>query len=93
MANHKSAIKRIRQNEKRRQRNRARKTRIKNLIKAVHQAIEEKSIDKAEERLRIAQKIIDRTAAKGTIHHRNAARKISRLMKKVSALKKKAVGE
>ncbi len=89
MANHKSALKRMRQNEKRRLRNKARKTRVKNLIKAINKAIEEKSLETAQEKLRIAQKVIDRTAAKGTLHHRNAARKISRIMKRVNNLSKK----
>ena len=39
MANHKSAIKRAKQSEERRQRNRARKTRMKNVVKAVEEAI------------------------------------------------------
>ncbi len=92
MANHKSALKRIRQNKKRRMRNKSRKTRVKTCIKAVLAAIEEKSPEKALEALRKAQKIIDQTAAKGTLHKRNAARKISRLTKKVAALQK-AAGE
>ncbi len=88
MANHKSALKRIRQNKKRRLRNKARKSRVKTYIKAVLAAIEEKSPEKAAEALKKAQKIIDQTAAKGTLHKRNAARKISRLTKKVVALQK-----
>ncbi len=67
-------------------RNKARKTRIKNLVKAVESAIAENSPDKAKEQLKLAQKIIDRTAAKGTIHKRTAARKISLLNRKVNKL-------
>lgn len=86
MANHKSAMKRARQNKRRRLRNKARKTRIKNLVKALEAAIENKSPDEAKERLRMAQKMIDRTASKGTIHWKTAARKVSRLSKKVNKL-------
>ncbi len=93
MANHKSAIKRIRQNRKRRMRNKMRKTRVKNCIKAVRAALEERSVEKAVEALRTAQKVIDKTAAKGTLHWRNAARKISRLSRKVAALQKEAAAE
>ena len=86
MANHKSALKRIRQNRKRRLRNRSRKSRVKTLVKAVEAAIAEKSPERAREALKIAQKVIDQTAAKGTFHKRTAARKISRLSRKVAAL-------
>ncbi len=90
MANHKSALKRIRQNKKRRLRNRIRKTRIKNLVKAVEAAVADKAVDTAEEKLRMAQKVIDKTSSKGTLHWRTAARKVARLSKKVAALKKAA---
>jgi len=90
LANHKSALKRIRQNKKRRLRNRIRKTRIKNLVKAVEAAVADKAVDTAEEKLRMAQKVIDKTSSKGTLHWRTAARKVARLSKKVAALKKAA---
>ncbi|NPA94824.1 MAG: 30S ribosomal protein S20 [Thermodesulfobacteria bacterium] len=91
MANHKSAIKRVRQNKKRRLRNKMRKTRIKNLTKAVEAAIAENAPEVALERLRKAQSFIDKIGRKkGTIHRRKAARKVSRLYKKVSTLLKTA---
>lgn len=86
MANHKSALKRVRQNENRRVRNKARKTRVKNLTKSAQAALEEKSLVQAVKRLRLAQKVIDQSAARGVLHRRTAARKISRLSKKVQAL-------
>lgn len=86
MANHKSAIKRVKESEKRRQINKSVKTGIKNLIKAVRGAINEKSSDKAKEALAKAIPAIDRSASKGTLHRRNAARKISRLAKQVNTL-------
>ena len=81
MANHKSAIKRARQNEIRRLRNRSVKTRVKNVVKQVRQAVEEKSADAAGSVLVTAQSEIDRAAKKGVLHKRTAARKISRLSK------------
>lgn len=85
MANHKSAIKRANQSEARRLRNRTRKTRMKNVIKSVEDALASKTPETALERLKEAISVIDRTAAKGVIHKNNAARKISRLSRRVSS--------
>ncbi|MGQ9744681.1 MAG: 30S ribosomal protein S20 [Dissulfurimicrobium sp.] len=87
MANHKSALKRIRQNEKRRLRNRSRKTRMKNLIKSLETTLTDKTqtADNLKEQLRLAQKGIDKIASTGSIHWRKAARIISRLTKKTNA--------
>lgn len=93
MANHKSAIKRNRQNLLRRSRNRAIKTRLKNVMKAVDAAILEQSAEKAQEALTAAVPVIQRAAAKGTIHRKNASRKVSRLTKRVNAFVIGAQGE
>lgn len=85
MANHKSALKRARQNEIRRMRNRMTKTVIKNAAKAVRQSVEDKSPE-AVATLTAAKSAIDKAAKKGTIHKRTAARKISRLSKLVNTL-------
>ncbi|MGD8250860.1 MAG: 30S ribosomal protein S20 [Desulfobacterales bacterium] len=85
MANHKSAIKRARQNEKKRTRNRSVKTRVKNVIKETRAAIADGSSGAAADSVRSAQSIIDKAAKKGVIHKRSAARKISRLTKKAAA--------
>ncbi len=79
MANHKSALKRHRQNEKRRLRNRMVKTRVKNVVKAVRQAVEAGDIETARVLLGSATSVLDRAASKKVIHWRAAARKISRL--------------
>ena len=79
MANHKSALKRHRQSLKRRARNRISKTRIKNTVKAVRAAIEEKDIAKATDALKEATSILSKAARKGVIHARQAERRISRL--------------
>ncbi len=54
-------------------------------IKAVNAAIEEDSVEKATEALKAAIPIIDKTAVKGAIHRKNAARKVSKLTKHVNA--------
>ena len=87
MANHKSAIKRAKQNEVRRFRNRSRKTRMKNVIKGVEEALASNSTENATERLKEAVSIIDRTARKGVIHKNRAARQISKLTRKVNSLR------
>lgn len=86
MANHKSALKRVRQNKKRQLRNKSQKTKIKNIVKALEAAITEKSPAEVQEHMRLAQKAIAKTAAKGTIHKRTASQEISRLSKKVQVL-------
>jgi small subunit ribosomal protein S20 len=67
LADHKSAIKRARQNEKRRLRNKSSKTRIKNIVKGVRQTVSEKSNEAALAELDIAKSIIDNAAKKGVI--------------------------
>ncbi len=86
MANHKSALKRARQNEVRRIRNKSTKTRIKNIVKDVRLAVSEKSTDSALTKLDTAKSIIDNAAKKGVIHKKSASRKISRLSKIVNAI-------
>ena len=86
MANHKSALKRARQNEERRMRNKSTKTRIKNIVKDVRLAVSEKSKESALTELDTAKSIIDKAAKKGVIHKKTASRKISRLSKIVNAI-------
>jgi small subunit ribosomal protein S20 len=81
LANHKSAIKRARQNEIRRIRNRAVKTRVKSVVKNVRQAAAEGSGEPLDAQLKQAQSAIDKAAKKGVIHKRTAARKVARLAK------------
>ena len=86
MANHKSALKRARQNEKRRLRNKSSKTKIKNIVKGVRQTVSEKSNETALAELNIAKSIIDNAAKKGVIHRKTASRKISRLSRLVNTI-------
>lgn len=87
MANHKSALKRAKQNEIRRLRNKESKTRVKNLVKEVRVAASEASAEESAAKLKMAKSSIAKAAKKGAIHKRTAARKISRLDKLVNSLK------
>ncbi|NIA19368.1 MAG: 30S ribosomal protein S20 [Xanthomonadaceae bacterium] len=80
MANHKSALKRMRQNEKRRLRNRQVVSHMRSSIKKFRLAAEEGgSTETLQESLRQVSVIIDKAASKGVIPRNNASRKISRL--------------
>lgn len=87
MATHKSALKRSKQSKEKRLRNRNVKSNLKTTMKAVSAAIEEKDPKKAQEVLSKVTPVINKAASKGVIHKKNAARKISRLTRKVNALK------
>ena len=87
MAHSLSAKKRVRQNDKRRARNRARKADLRGEIKTFTAAIAAGDVAKAEQELRAVVVKLDRTAAKHTIHKNAAARKRSRLTKRLNALK------
>jgi len=80
----KSVLKRIRQSEKRRQRNQAWETKIKTSVKKVQEAIAKNEKELVQNGLKEAVKIISKAASKGIIHKNTASRKISRLMKKVN---------
>jgi small subunit ribosomal protein S20 len=57
---------------------------VKGVVKAVDTAITEASSEKAQQELLAAIPVIERAAVKGTLHKRNAARKVSRLTKRVN---------
>jgi small subunit ribosomal protein S20 len=84
LANHKSALKRNRQSQIRRARNKSNRTKVKNVIRAVDEAIDENSVDKAQEALKQAIPVIQRASVKGAMHKKNASRKVSRLTKRVN---------
>lgn len=86
MANHKSALKKLRQDVKRNLRNKAVRTRYRNLIKAVGLAVESGDAERATEALKVCTPYLQRSASKGVIHKNKAARTISRLTMKVQAL-------
>ncbi|HFU74327.1 MAG TPA: 30S ribosomal protein S20 [Helicobacteraceae bacterium] len=86
MANHKSALKRIRQTETRTERNRYYRTRLKNIVKAVRSAIEAGNKDEATAAFTTANQQIHKFVSKGILKKETASRKISRLHKAVNAL-------
>jgi len=77
-------MKRNRQSIVRRARNRANKTRMKGAIKGVYSAMDSGSVEDVKAALQAAIPVIDRTAVKGTIHKKNASRRVSRLTKAVN---------
>ncbi len=88
MANIKSQIKRNRQNEKRRVRNRVFRGRARTYVAKARTAIDDGSMDDAKAAVMTAVSELDRAAEKGVIHKNNAARRKSRLMKRLAALAK-----
>ncbi|MFH1152247.1 MAG: 30S ribosomal protein S20 [Pseudomonadota bacterium] len=84
MANHKSAAKRAKQNESRRLRNRATRSTMKTAIKKV-QAAKDTNAENTAELFCSAQSCIAKAAKKGIVHKNTAARKTSRLSKRISA--------
>ena len=86
MANTPQAKKRIRRNAKRTTINHSRMSRIRSFIKAAESAIAEGKKKDAAEALRAVQPEMARGVARGVIHKNTAARKISRLSKRVAAL-------
>ncbi len=82
VANIKSQIKRNRQNEAARQRNKAVRSELRTRIKRA----EEATGDEAAELIRLAIKRIDEAASKGILHRNNAARRTSRLAKRLNEL-------
>ncbi len=86
MATHLSALKRARQSRKKHLRNARLKSIIKTFSKKVIKAVEEKNLEEARKALTLAMPIIQKAASKKVIHKKTAARKISRLARKVNAL-------
>jgi small subunit ribosomal protein S20 len=86
MANHKSALKRIRQTETRTERNRFYRTRLKNIVKAVRSAIDAGNKEEATAAFKIANQQIHKFVSKGLLKKETAARKVSRLHQAVNAI-------
>ena len=86
MANTPQAKKRIRRNERRAEINGARMSRIRNYVKKVEVAIEGGDKSTAQDALKTMQPELARGVARGVLHKNTAARKMSRLSKRVAAL-------
>ncbi len=80
MANTKSAEKRARQNEFRRERNRVLRGSARTAVKKARVALQSGDSAAAEEAVQNAMRVLDRAASKGAIHQNNAARRKSRMM-------------
>lgn len=83
MPQHQSAIKRVRQNEKRRKANRQKRSKMRTLYKKV---LETTDKGQAEEYMKEATSYIDKMTAKGLIHQNNAARKKAKMTRHVNNL-------
>jgi small subunit ribosomal protein S20 len=88
MPNNAAARKRMRQEQKRRLHNRSVKSIVKTQVTKARQAIDtDVEVEVAAEAVRAAVSELDRAAKKGVIHRNNAARRKSRLMKQLNAIK------
>ena len=86
MANLKTAIKRVRTNDKKRQRNIAIKSDMRTNIKRVEAFIESNDVENASVSFKETVRIIDKAVQKGVIHKNNGTRQKTRLIKKVNNL-------
>jgi small subunit ribosomal protein S20 len=86
VAQHASALKRHRQSEKRRARNKGLKTQLRHIIRSVRASVEKKDPKDAAATLATASKALSKAASKGVIHRNAASRKIARLSRAVHAL-------
>jgi small subunit ribosomal protein S20 len=86
VANIKSQIKRNKQNEKARQRNKAVKSSLKTSVRSFRDAADAGNVDEATEALRVAYVKLDKAVSKGVIHKNQAANRKSALAKRVTAL-------
>lgn len=90
MPNIKSAIKRVKTNEKRRALNASQRSALRTAVKTADQAIASSDVEAAKVALINASKKLDKAATKGLIHKNAASRKKSRLAKKLNALSAQA---
>ena len=85
MANIKSQIKRVKTNEKRRQRNKSVRSAVRTAVRRFREAVEAGDNDKATELQRAAARALDKAASKGVIHRNPAANRKSARPKRVDA--------
>ena len=86
MANIKSQIKRVKTNEKRRQRNKSVRSEVRTAVRKFREAVEAGNTEEATELQRAASRALDKAASKGVIHKNQAANRKSAITKKLSAL-------
>jgi len=86
LAHSKSARKRIRQNARRRLRNRSAKSALRTAIKKFRAALDSGDVAAASQAFRVVQERVDKTASKGIVHKRTAARIKARLAERLNRL-------
>lgn len=86
MANIKSQIKRIRTNEKRRQRNQAVKSELKTYVRKTRELVEAGDKEGAAQALAAASRKLDKAVSKGVIHRNQAANRKSKLARRVNSM-------
>lgn len=84
MANLLSSKKRIKQNVKRQERNRARKSELKSATRKIMDTIHQGDLQSAQDQFQSITKMLDQIASKGTLHRNNASRNKSRLAKRIN---------
>jgi small subunit ribosomal protein S20 len=89
LANTAAAIKRVRSNNRKRVRNRIVRTQARTAVRNAREAIAGANVDAARKATLEAVSALDKAGEKGRLHKRNAARRKSRLMKKLAALQAK----
>lgn len=86
MPNKESAKKRVLVSERNRIYNRFWKTRCKNAVKKVLEAVEQKNTELATKRLNDAQSVLDKAVVKGVVHRNTAARRKANIAAKVKSI-------
>ncbi len=86
MANIKSQLKRIKTNEKARQRNKAVKSELKTVVRKFRESVATGDADSVQAALKAASRKLDKAASKGVIHANQAANRKSAMAKQVSSL-------
>ncbi len=84
---HTSTIKRARQAERRRLRNKAVLSRVRGVVKKVRLSVQENNIDEVKTQLHAAQIALHKAASKGVIHRNTASRRVSRLARAANSVK------
>ena len=84
MANTKSAIKRVRQDQRKRKVNQVHRSRARTMVKRTRRLIDAGQFDEAEDMAQRAASALDRAAQKGILHKNSASRRKSRLMKRLN---------
>lgn len=92
MAHSLSSKKRIRQNVKRRALNRARTSALRSKLRSCRELLLRGTVEQAEQACREAAQVLDREANRRTLHRNAAARRKSRMARRLNAMKQKAAG-